>query len=116
MKPTAREIIGGILDEEKPITEAEIYAAKAIREELEAARIREGSRVWRMVTLRAAKVMSAHRQEVRDMYKTSKALMRGWIIKESGLRDYKALARFNEIGLTGNVLKDLEILEGGNRR
>lgn len=116
MKTTAREIMSEVLGADNPITAAEVYAAKAIREELEASRIRRGSRVWRMVTLQAARVMSAHRQEVRDMYQTSKALLREWITKESGLRDFRALAKFNEIGLTGNVLKDLEILEGRERR
>lgn len=110
MKTTAREIMSEVLGAEKPITEAEVYATKVIKEELEASRIRRGSRVWRMVTLRAARVMSAHRQEVRDMYQTSKALLREWITKESGLRDFRALEKFNEIGLTGNVLKDMEIL------
>lgn len=116
MRQETKEIRKQLTDADNPITEAEVYAAKAIREELEASRIRRGSRVWRMVTLRAARVMSAHRQEVRDMYRTSKALLREWITKESGLRDFRALSKLNEIGLTGNVLKDLEILEGRERR
>ena len=116
MRQETERIRQRMTDKENPITAAEIYAAKAIQKELEASRIRRGSRVWRMVTLKAARVMSAHRQEVRDMYQTSKALLREWITKESGLKDFRALAKFNEIGLTGNVLKDLEILEGRERR
>lgn len=112
MKTTAREIMSEVLGAGKPITEAEVYATKVIKEELEAAKIREGSGEWNVFTERAAEIMAAHRQEVRDMYQTSKALLREWITKESGLRDFRALAKFNEIGLTGNVLKDLEILEG----
>lgn len=116
MRQETERIGGQQTGADNPITAAEVYAAKAIQKELEASRIRSGSRVWRMVTLRAARVMAAHRQEVRDMYQTSKALLREWITKESGLRDFRALAKFNEIGLTGNVLKDLEVLEGRERR
>ena len=89
---------------------AEVYAARAIREEMEKTRIREGSRVWRMIVLMAAKVIMENRQEIRDIYQKSKERLREWIIKESGLCDWKALAKFNEIGLTGNVLKDMEIM------
>lgn len=116
MRQETERIRKQMTDADNPITAAEVYAAKAIQKELEAMRIRRGSRVWRMVALKAARVMSAHRQEVRDMYQTSKALLRTWIMRESGLGDFRALAKFNEIGLTGNVLKDLEILEGRERR
>ena len=89
---------------------AEVYAARVIREEMEKTRLREGSRAWRMIVLMAGKFIMAHRQEIRDIYQKSKELLREWIIKESGLCDWKALAKFNEIGLTGNVLKDMEIM------
>lgn len=89
---------------------AEVYAARVLREEMEKTRIREGSRVWRMIALMAAKVIMENRQEIRDIYQKSKKRLREWIIKESGLCDWKALAKLNEIGLTGNVLKDMEIM------
>ena len=110
MRQETERIGGQQTGADNPITAAEVYAAKAIQKELEASRIRSGSRVWRMVTLRAARVMSAHRQEVRDMYHTSKALLREWIVKESGIRDHKAFRRMHRMGLTGNVLKDMEIM------
>lgn len=110
MKTTAREIMSEVLGAEKPITEAEVYATKVIKEELEAAKIREGSGEWNVFTERAAEIMAAHREEVRDMYRTSKALLREWTAKESGIRDHKAFRRMLWMGLTGNVLKDMEIL------
>ena len=107
MKTTAREIMSEVLGAGKPITEAEVYATKVIKE---AAKIREGSGEWNVFTERAAEIMAAHRQEVRDMYHTSKALLREWIVKESGIRDHKAFRRMHRMGLTGNVLKDMEIM------
>lgn len=110
MRQETERIRKQLTDADNPITEAEVYAAKAIREELEAAKIREGSGEWNVFTERAAEIMAAHRQEVRDMYHTSKALLREWIVKESGIRDHKAFRRMHRMGLTGNVLKDMEIM------
>ena len=66
MKTTAREIMSEVLGAEKPITEAEVYATKVIKDELEAAKIREGPGEWNVFTERAAEIMAEPREEDRE--------------------------------------------------
>lgn len=95
---------------EKPFTEAEEYVEKVILEELRAEDIEEGSGEWNVFIQKAEEIREEHWKEIRDMYGTSKVLLRKWIVKELGIRDHKAFKRMHWIGLTGNVMKDMEIM------
>ena len=97
------------------ITEAEIYAVKVIQDELKKQGIEKQSLNGRVAITRTADVLAHHREEVRDMYKKSKGLLAEWIIRESHIKDLKVFKKMQEIGFTGDVLKDMDILEQKKR-
>lgn len=94
----------------EPITEAEEYTKRVILDELKAENIKEGSEEWNIFMQKAEEIRKAHWLEIRDIYHTSKVFLREWIIKELGIRNHKAFKTMLRIGLTGNVMKDMEIM------
>lgn len=99
------------------ITAAEIYAVKVIEEELKRKGI--GKREGQIVIMRVAEVLTAHKEEVRDMYKKSEKLLGEWIIEMSGINDMKAFEEMNRLGITGDVLHDMKtlgVIQKGGRR
>lgn len=102
---------------EQAVTKAEIYAVKVIEEELNRKGIAPESIERKIIITRTADVLAAHREEVRDMYKKSGLLLQDWIIKMSGIEDLTAFRKMKRLGLTGDVMQDMKIMEqkGGKR-
>lgn len=102
---------------EQAVTAAEIYAVKVIEEELNRKGIAPESIERKIIITRTADVLVAHREEVRDMYKKSRQLLAGWIVKMSGIEDLTAFRKMKRLGFTGDVMKDMKIMEqkGGKR-
>lgn len=102
---------------EQTVTKAEIYAVKVIEEELNRKGIAPESIERKIIITRTADVLAAHREEVRDMYKKSGLLLQDWIIKMSGIEDLTAFRKMKRLGLTGDVMQDMKIMEqkGGKR-
>nr|DAP86365.1 MAG TPA: hypothetical protein [Caudoviricetes sp.] len=99
------------------ITAAEIYAVKVIEEELKRKGI--GRHEGQIVIMRVAEVLTAHKEEVRDMYKKSEKLLGDWIIEMSGINNMKAFEEMNRLGITGDVLHDMKtlgVIQKGGRR
>ena len=102
---------------EQAVTKAEIYAVKVIEEELNRKGIAPESIERKIIITRTADVLAAHREEVRDMYKKSGLLLQDWIIKMSGIEDLTAFRKMKRLGLTGDVMQDMKMMEqkGGKR-
>lgn len=96
---------------EQAVTAAEIYAVKVIEEELNRKGIAPESIERKIITTRTADVLAAHREEVRDMYKKSRQLLAGWIVKMSGIEDLIAFKRMKQLGFTGDVMQDMKKME-----
>lgn len=93
------------------VTAAEIYAAKVIEEELKRKGIETESLERKIIITRTADVLAAHREEVRDMYKKSKQLLAGWIVKMSGIEGLTAFRKMKRLGFTGDIMHDMKIME-----
>ena len=65
------------------ITSAELYAAAVVEEELKKAGIKAASIEGQALIIYTANLLAAHREEIREMYKTSQALLRRWIVEHS---------------------------------
>lgn len=91
------------------VTAAEKYAVKVVQEHVDKERVPE--MVKREVFRRTADILLKHRQEVRDMYRTSKALLRQWILERSGADSAGGFQRMRRMGLNGDIRHDMEILE-----
>lgn len=97
---------------EDAVTKAEIYAVKAIEEELNRKGIALNSIERKIIITRTADVLAAHREEVRDMYKKSGLLLQDWIIKMSGIKkDLIAFKKMKQLGFTGDVMQDMKKME-----
>lgn len=96
---------------EDAVTKAEIYAAKVIEEELNRKDIKTESLERKIIITRTADVLAAHREEVRDMYKKSRQLLAGWIVKMSGIEDLTAFRKMKRLGFTGDIMHDMKIME-----
>ena len=96
---------------EQAVTAAEIYAVKVIEEELNRKSIVPESIERKIIITRTADVLSAHREEVRDMYKKSRQLLAGWIVKMSGIEDLTAFRKMKRLGFTGDIMHDMKIME-----
>lgn len=96
---------------EQAVTAAEIYAAKVIEEELNRKGIAPESIERKIIITRTADVLAAHREEVRDMYKKSRQLLAGWIVKMSGIKDLIAFKKMKQLGFTGDVMQDMKKME-----
>lgn len=93
------------------VTEAEIYAAKIVEEELQREGITTESYEWRIIITRTADVLAAHREEVRDVYTRSKDFLADWILRMSGIKDLEAFRKMKRIGFTGNIADDMRKME-----
>lgn len=93
------------------VTKAEIYAVKVIEEELHRKGIAQDSIERKIIITRTADVLAAHREEVRDMYKKSRQLLAGWIVKMSGIEDLTAFRKKKRLGFTGDIMHDMKIME-----
>jgi SOS response regulatory protein OraA/RecX len=96
---------------EQAVTKAEIYAVKVIEEELNRKGITQNSIERKIIITRTADVLTAHREEVRDMYKKSGLLLQDWIIKMSGIKDLTAFRKMKRLGFTGDVMQDMKKME-----
>lgn len=93
------------------VTAAEIYAVKVIEEELNRKDIAPKSIERKIIITRTADVLAAHREEVRDMYKKSRQLLAGWIVKMSGIEDLAAFRKMKQLGFTGDVMYDMKTMK-----
>lgn len=96
---------------EQAVTAAEIYAVKVIEEELNRKGIAPNSIERKIIITRTADVLAAHREEARDMYKKSRQLLAGWIVKMSGIEDLTAFRKMKRLGFTGDIMHDMKIME-----
>lgn len=96
---------------EQAVTKAEIYAVKVIEEELNRKGIAPESIERKIIITRTADVLTAHREEVRDMYKKSGLLLQDWIIKMSGIEDLTAFRKMKRLGFTGDIMQDMKKME-----
>ena len=96
-------------EEHIEVTAAEVFCVKCIEEELKKAHVRMSSAYGQTVVQKTTELLTCHKQEVRDMYRTSKAMLREWIAKESGVRDMAAFRKMIRMGLTGDIMKDMEL-------
>lgn len=96
---------------EQAVTKAEIYAVKVIEEELNRKGIAPESIERKIIITQTADVLAAHREEARDMYKKSRQLLAGWIVKMSGIEDLTAFKRMKQMGFTGDVMQDMKKME-----
>lgn len=96
---------------EDAVTKAEIYAVKVIEEELNRKDIKTESLERKIIITRTADVLAAHREEVRDMYKKSRQLLAGWIVKMSGIEDLTSSRKMKRLGFTGDIMHDMKIME-----
>lgn len=101
---------------DSPVTDAEVYAVKCITEAMKKGGVPEGGEYWQTVVRRTTDLLKYHREEVRSMYKASKKMLRDWIVKESGAAQFAAFTKMMRIGLTGDVMHDMKILEEVSRR
>lgn len=114
---TKEQIAHQALHAEEKITAAEIYCANLISEELAKRGIKPNSYSWKMTVNRSADLLAAHREEIRSMYRSSKGLLRQWMLKNCGLDDMKIREKMQRIGLNGNPEHDFKLLQqlGGGR-
>ena len=92
------------------VTDAEVFCVKCITQTLKAEKVPEGGAYWREVTEKAEKLLLHHREEIRDMYRNARTELRKWILEKSGAEDAVAFQKMQELGLTGNVAEDMEVL------
>lgn len=45
------------------------------------------------------------------MYKKSRQLLAGWIVKMSGIEDLTAFRKMKRLGFTGDIMHDMKIME-----
>lgn len=95
----------------RAVTAAEIYAAKVIEEELYRKGITQNSVERKIIIMRTADVLAAHREEVRDMYKKSKQLLADWIVNMIGIIDLTTFRKMKQLGFTGDIAHDMKIME-----
>lgn len=93
------------------ITEAEIYAVKVIEEELDRKGVETKMPERQIILKNMADALVLHREEVRDMYKRSRLHLRDWIMQVSGIGDLAAFRRMGKLGLIGDAVHDMKILE-----
>ena len=90
------------------ITAAELYAVDVVEEELKKAGIKTASIEGQALIRYTANLLAAHREEIREMYKTSQDLLRRWIVEQSGISHSAAFRRMAAIGFTGNIMEDIK--------
>lgn len=98
------------------VTDVEVYAVRCITEAMKKGGVPEGGKYWQTVVEKTTELLKYHREEVRSMYKASKTMLRDWIVKESGAAQFAVFTKMMRMGLTGDVMHDMKILEEVSRR
>jgi len=106
----------GQLHMEMPVTAAEMYAVDCVVKTMRSKGIRENSPYWIAVVERTKDILMNHKEEVRRMYLDSKNILKQYIIRETGAEEYAAFSKMMRMGLTGDVMHDMKILEEVSRR
>ena len=93
------------------ITDAEVFCVRAVSEAMDAAGMHEGQQPYETVKKRMVELLTLHREEVRSMYASSKQMLKKWVMRESGAENVVAFRRLEQLGLTGDIMHDLKMME-----
>lgn len=92
------------------VTAAEVYCVKCVTQTLKEERVQEGGAYWMEVAAKTEKLLLYHREEIRDMYRKARTELRKWILEKSGAENAVAFQKMQQMGMTGNIMHDMEVL------
>lgn len=95
------------IHEEAALTKAEIYCAEVVKEATKNMKPLDRKCIYE----RTAILLQMHKEEIRHMFMNSKAQLKQWVLQFSGAANLKAFQHMQQLGLTGDILKDMEIME-----
>lgn len=92
------------------ITEAEVFCIEAVKKALKDKGIGRQDEMYVDMCKRTAAIIIHNRQGIWDRYMQSKEGLRDWILWKMGLRKVEAYDKMRRMGLTGDVIHDMEVL------
>lgn len=103
-----RKIVNGTTD--SPISRAEVFCLNTVIQALSSAGIKPESERYVQISRAAARLVIRNRSGIVTRYQLSKEGLKDWTLWKVGLRRNATFERMQRMGLTGDVLHDMEIL------
>ena len=96
---------------DSPVARMETFCIEAVLQELKSARLSPADDRYMDISRRTAKLLIRNRKKNLIGYLQSKDVLKEWILWKVGLRKSSAFERMERMGLTGDVIHDMEVLE-----
>lgn len=96
---------------DSPVARMETFCIEAVLQELKSVRLSPADDRYMDISRRTAKLLIRNRRKNLIGYLQSKDVLKEWILWKVGLRKSSAFERMERMGLTGDVIHDMEVLE-----
>lgn len=96
------------------VTRMETFCIEAVLQELKSARLSPADDRYMDISRRTAKLLIRNRRRNLIGYSQSKEVLKEWILWKVGLKKNSAFEKMERMGLTGDVIHDMEVLQCSN--
>lgn len=93
------------------ISKVEVFCINTVLEEMKKARLKPDSEEYMRISRATARLVIRDRIGMWTRYYTDKDGLKEWILWKLGLKKVEAFDKMKRMGLNGDVLHDMEILE-----
>lgn len=93
------------------VEKMETFCIEAILQELKSAGLNPTDEKYMEISRRTAKLLIRNRRKNLIGYLQSKETLKEWLLWKLGLRQSVAFEKMKQMGLTGNVIHDLEVMK-----
>lgn len=94
-----------------PVEKMETFCIVAVLQELKSAGLNPTDEKYMDISRRTAKLLIRNRRKNLIGYLQSKETLKEWLLWKLGLRQSVAFEKMKQMGLTGNVIHDLEVMK-----
>lgn len=96
------------------IANVDAFCINTVLKALSCAGLKPGEERYIQISKATAKLIIRGRRAICTGYSQSREVLKDWILWKVGLRENVAFERMEHMGLTGNILHDMEVLECSN--
>lgn len=96
---------------DSPVTRMEVFCLNTVLQALSSAGLKPEDDRYMQISRATAKLVIRDRKAIWIRYRMSKEGLKEWILWKVGLRKNPAFEKMKRMGLTGDVLHDMEVLK-----
>lgn len=98
------------------IGKVEAYCINAVLAELKRKGLTPEKEEYKRISRETARMVIRDRKGIWTRYYTDKESLKDWLLWKLGLKKETVFDRMKRMGVTGDILQDMELLTGGKKR